>query len=94
MDVPVPKLLMPVWPACACGLPTKCSCAQVSIFGPVAFDLGDMTLTLCVPDGDGSTPCGALTDLVSFYLVIIIIVIIYYYHNYYYAISVSCVYML
>ena len=68
VDAPVPKVLMPVFPACACGLPTKYS-AQVSILGPVTFDLGDMTLTLCIPHRDGSTPHGALTDMVSFYLV-------------------------
>ena len=60
---------MPVWPACACGLPTEYSCAQVSTFGPVTFDLGDMAITLCVPNGDGSTPYRAFADLVSVYLV-------------------------
>ena len=34
--------------------------------GAVTFDLGDMTLTLCVSDGDASNPCRALVDLVSF----------------------------
>ena len=66
MDAPVPNVLMPVWPAHACGLPMRCSCAWTWNFGPVTFDLGDMTWTLCVSDGDGSTPCGALADLVSF----------------------------
>ena len=75
MDAPVPKVLIPVLPACTCGLPIKYRCAQVLILGPVTFDLGDMTLTLCVPDGDGSTPHGALTNLVSFYLVVIVVII-------------------
>ena len=46
------------------------SCTQLSIFGRVTFDLGDMTLTMCVPYGDGSTPRGAFADLVSCYLVL------------------------
>ena len=37
-------------------------------YWPVIFDLGTMTLTLCVPDGDGSIPHGAVADLVSCYL--------------------------
>ena len=51
----------------------RSSCALGWNFGPVTFDqgamtfdLGGMTLTLCACDGDGSTPCGARTDLVSF----------------------------
>ena len=51
---------------CVCELPMRCSCALAWNFGPVTFDLGDMTLTICVSDGDGSTPCRALADLVSF----------------------------
>ena len=33
--------------------------------GPVTYDLGDMTLTLCVSDSDGSNTREALADLVS-----------------------------
>ena len=32
----------------------------------MTLDLGDMTLTLCVSDGDGYSPLGALTDLARF----------------------------
>ena len=66
MDAPVIKLLMTVWPVCACGLPMSGRCALALNFCPVTFDLGDKTLTLCVSDGDGSTHCGALADIVSF----------------------------
>ena len=31
----------------------------------MTFDLSDMTLTLCVSDGDGSTPGGTLTEFSS-----------------------------
>ncbi len=41
-------------------------------FAPVTFGLGDMTLTLCVSDGDGSTSHVALADLVSFLVIIAI----------------------
>ena len=37
----------------------------------MTFDLCDMTLTLYVSDGDGSTSCRSLADLVSFLVVII-----------------------
>ena len=42
------------------------SCAWARNFGPVTFCLGNMTLNLCVSDGDGSTLHEALADLVSF----------------------------
>ncbi len=64
MDAAVSKVLMPMWPVCAC-VPTRDRCTWAYNFCPVTFDLGDMTLTLCVSGGDGSTRCGALTDLVS-----------------------------
>ena len=71
MDAAVPVVLMPVWPGYACGLPMKGRCACAWHFGPVTFDLGDKTLTLCVSDGDGSTPCRALADSVSFLVVVL-----------------------
>ena len=57
MDSPVLKALMPMWSVCACGLPMSGRCKWAYNFGPVTFDLGNMTLTLYV-SGDGSTPCG------------------------------------
>ena len=51
MESAVSKVLMLMWPIRARELP---------------FDLGDMTLALCVPAGDGSTRGRALADLVSF----------------------------
>ena len=50
----MPKVLMPVWSGYERGLPMKGRCAWAWKFGPVTFDLGDMILTLCVSDGDGS----------------------------------------
>ena len=35
-------------------------------FAALAFDLGNMTLTLCVSSGDGSTHVGAFADFPSF----------------------------
>ena len=46
MDTPVPKVLGPVWPGCACGLPMRDRRAWAWNFGAVTFDLGNMTLTL------------------------------------------------
>ena len=46
VGAPVPRVFMPVWPAWACGLPMRYSCAWAWNFGPVTFDLGTMTLTL------------------------------------------------
>ena len=63
---PVPKVLMPMWPVCACGLPIMGKCAQAWNFGLVTFDLGAMTMTLCDTGGDGSICCGTATDLVIF----------------------------
>ena len=64
---------MPVWPGHACGLPMRGSCVWTWNFGSVilnlgamTFDLGGIALTLCAPDGDGSTTREGLSDLVSF----------------------------
>ena len=46
MDAPVSRVLMPLWPACACGLPMRGRCAWAWNFGPVTSDLDKMTLTL------------------------------------------------
>ncbi len=41
-------------------------CRWAYYCGSVTCVLGDVALTLCVSDGDGTTPPGALADLVSF----------------------------
>ena len=35
-------------------------------FAPVTFCLGDMTLTMCISDVDGYTPCATIDNFVSF----------------------------
>ena len=38
MDAPVPKVLMPVRPVCACGLPMSGRCTWAWNFGPLTLE--------------------------------------------------------
>ena len=46
VNAPVPKVLIPMWSVCACGLPKGLRCVWAWNVGPVTFDLGATTLNL------------------------------------------------